>query len=82
MFKIIIFIFGVIGFAYEALFNRTISTVFGSLVYIQGTILFSFILFAGVGALLSDKLRKHLIFIMLSLLAFSSIMLIYWQMQA
>ena len=71
MFKIIIFFVGICGFAFQILLNRTLSTMFGAISYIQGSILFSFILFAGVGALISDRMKNQINYILISLGLFS-----------
>lgn len=78
MFKIIIFFVGICGFAFQILLNRTLSTMFGAISYIQGSILFSFILFAGVGALISDRMKNQINYILISLGLFSFSLALLW----
>ena len=78
MFQVVTFLAGICGFAYEILLNRTLTTMFGSISYLQGVILFSFILFAGIGALVSDRAKNHLDYILLALGVFSFLLSFLW----
>ena len=79
MLKIISFFMGICGFSYEVLLNRSLSTIFGSVVYIQGAVLFSFLLFIGIGALFADRLRRHLSSIFLILGVFTVFLFFLWR---